>query len=57
MNITKSKKKSLSQKFKDFIKFIEDSSLFIKQCYHVAWSVEKIHKVKIQKLQGQKTKE
>ena len=23
------------------IKFIEDFSLFIKQCYHIAWSVEK----------------
>ena len=46
-----------NQKFKDLIKFIEDFSLFIKQCYHIVWSVEKIQKVKIQKLQGQKMEE
>ena len=34
---------------------MEDFSLFIKQCYHRAWSVVKIQKVKMQKLQGQKT--
>ena len=39
-----------NQKFKDLIKFIKDFSLFIKQCYHTVWSVEKIQKVKIQKL-------
>ena len=34
---------------------IEDFSLFIKQCYRIiVWSIEKIHKVKIQKLQKQK---
>ena len=38
-------------------KFIEDFSLFIKQYYHIVWSVEKIQKVKIQKLQGQKMEE
>ena len=32
-------------------------NLFIKQCYHTVWSVDKIQKVKIQKLQGQKTEE
>ena len=31
-----------NHKFKDLIKFIEDFSLFIKQCYHIVWSVEKI---------------
>ena len=36
-------------------KFIEDFSLFIKQCYHIVWSVEKKQKVKIQMLQEQKT--
>ena len=39
------------------MKFIEDFSLFIKQCYHIVWSVEKIQKVKIQMLQGQKMEE
>ena len=33
---------------------IEDFSLFIKQCYHTVWGVEKIQKVEIQKLQQQK---
>ena len=32
-------------------------SLFIKQCYRIAWSVEKIQKVKIQNLQGKKKEE
>ena len=41
-------------KIKDLIKFIEYFSLFIKQCYHNVLSVEKIQKVKIQKLQGKK---
>ena len=41
----------------DLIKFIEDFSLFIKQCCHIVWGVEKIHKVKIQMLQGQKMEE
>ena len=38
-------------------KLIKDFSLFIKQCYPIAWSVEKILNAKIQKLQGQKTEE
>ena len=29
--------------------------LFIKQCYHIAWSVEKIQKVKSQKLEKGRT--
>ena len=29
-------------------KLIKEFSLFIKQCYHIVWSVEKIQKVKIQ---------
>ena len=32
------------------IQLIQGFSLFIKQCYHVVWSVEKIEKVKTQKL-------
>ena len=39
------------------MKFIEDFSLFIKQCCHNVSSVEKIQKVKIQMLQGQKMEE
>ena len=46
-NMTKWKEK---QKFKDLIKFIEDFNLFIKQCYRVVWSAEKMQKVEIQKL-------
>ena len=39
-------------------KLIEDFSLFTKQHYCIiVWSVEKIQKVKIQKLQEQKTEE
>ena len=34
--------------------FIETFCLFIKQCFHIVWSVEKIQRVKIQKLQGEK---
>ena len=30
--------------------FTEDFSLFIKQCYHIVRGVEKIQKVKIEKL-------
>ena len=30
--------------------FIEDFSLFVKHCYVIVWNVEKIEKVKIQKL-------
>ena len=29
--------------------FIRDFSLFIKECYRIVWSVEKIEKVKTQK--------
>ena len=36
---------------------IEDFSLSIKQCYCTVWNLEKIQKIKIQKLQRQKTKE
>ena len=32
------------KKLKDLIKLIEDFNLFIKQCDHIAWSVEKIQK-------------
>ena len=46
-----------NQNFQDLIKFIEDFSLFIKQSYSIAWSVEKIQKIKIQKLQDQETEE
>ena len=35
--------------------FIIDFRLFIKQCYRIAWRVEKKQKVRIQKLQWQKT--
>ena len=31
-----------NKKFKHSIKLIENFSLFIKQCYHIVWSVEKI---------------
>ena len=37
------------KKFKDK-NFIEDFSLFIKQCYFIVLSVEKIEKLKTQKL-------
>ena len=46
-----------SKIYKDLNKLIEDFSQFMKQCYRIAWSVEKIQKVKIQNLQGQKTEE
>ena len=51
------KMKEEIKKLKDFMRFIKDFSLFIKQCYQIVWSVEKIQKVKFQKLQGQKTEE
>ena len=47
---------NLKFKFKNQVYQIK-FSLFIKQCYHTVWSVGKIHEVKIQKLEGQKTKE
>ena len=50
-NMMKWKKKSKIWRLKQFI---EDLSLFTKQCYHIVWSVEKIQKVKIQKLQAKK---
>ena len=54
-SIIKWKKKS---KIERLNQFIQDFSLFIKQCYCiVVWNVEEIQKVKIQKLQGQKTEE
>ena len=37
--------------------FIKDISLFIKQFYRIAWGVEKNKRLKIQKLQGQKSEE
>ena len=47
-NRTKWKKKSKIYRLKQFIK---DFGLFVKQCYHIVWGVEKIKKVKIQKLE------
>ena len=44
-NMTKWKKKWKIQRLKQFI---EDFSLFIKQCYCVVWSVENLQKVKTQ---------
>ena len=44
-NVTKWKKKLITDRFNQFI---EDFSLFIKQCYRIVWSVEKMEKVKIQ---------
>ena len=41
------KKKPTSCRIKQFI---ENFSLFIKQCYHTVWSEEKILKVKAQNL-------
>ena len=32
--------KERNQKFKDLIEFIEDYSLFVKQCYRIVWSIE-----------------
>ena len=37
-------------------KFIDNFGLFVKQCCCIVWSVEKMQKVKIQKLQGWKWK-
>ena len=53
VNVIKNEKRN--QKFKELIKFIEDFSWFMKQNCCFVWSVEKIQKVKIQKLQRQKT--
>ena len=53
VNVIKNEKRN--QKFKELIKFIEDFSWFMKQNCCIVWSVEKIQKVKIQKLQRQKT--
>ena len=47
------KMKEEIKKFKVLIKFIEDFSLFTKQCYRTVWSTEKLQKVKIQQLQKQ----
>ena len=38
-----------NQKFKDLIEFIKSFSLFIKQCYHIAFNCKKIQKVKTYK--------
>ena len=38
-------------------KHIDKFKLYIRQCYLVVWSVEKIQKVKIQNLSGKKTEE
>ena len=38
-------------------KFIKGFRLFIKQCYYIVWSLEKIQKVKVQKLQQKETEE
>ena len=46
-----------NKKFNDSIKFIEDFDIFIKQCYRIVSSLEKIQRVKVQKLQEQKTEE
>ena len=57
-NVLKIKRnKRRNKKSKDLIMFIEDFSIFIKQCYYIVWSGENIQKVKIQKLQEQKTGE
>ena len=49
-------------KMKEEIKSLKNWSSLVhlqnnKQFYHIAWTVEKIQKVKIQKFQGQKTEE
>ena len=49
-NMTKWKKKWKIQRLKQFI---EDFSLFIKQCYCVVWSVENLQKVKTQTMEKQ----
>ena len=36
---------------------MKDFTLFIKQCYRIVWSAEKIQKVKTQKLYRPKTAE
>ena len=36
---------------------MQDFSLFIKPCYHIAWSAENIQKAKTKKMQGQKTED
>ena len=38
-------------------KYIDKFNIHMKQLYCIAWNVEKIQNVKIQKLQGQKTEE
>ena len=46
------KKKSINLKLHKLIKAFNK---LIKQCYHIVWGVKKTHKVKIQKLERQKT--
>ena len=36
----------IKEEIKNMIKFIGDFSLFMKECCHIVWSVEKIQKVK-----------
>ena len=51
------KKKSKILQLNRLKQFMEYFSLFMKQCYRIVWSVEKIQKVKIQKLLRQETEE
>ena len=41
----------------DMRNFIKEISLFIKQCHRIVWNIEKIKKIKTQKLQGQSAEE
>ena len=56
-NVLKEYEKNERRSQKLVIKFVEYFSLFIKQCYRIVWNVEKIQKVKIQKVLKQKTEE
>ena len=38
-------------------KHIDKVKLYMKQCYGIIWSLERIQKVEIQNLQGQKMEE
>ena len=47
-------KENIRQEFR--LKNIDETINYsVRQCYHIVWSVGKILKIKIQKLQGQKT--
>ena len=50
-------KEQIKDKIERLKQFIKDFSPFIKQCSQIVWSVEKIQKVKNQKLKRQKTEE